>query len=244
MNNFMGSKTLPRINAIWRVPLIILVTGILSSISVLFSLVDGSGRLQHRCAHLWASFIFWVSRVTITVEGIENIDPRRGYVFVANHLSMFDHWAFLYSLPLQFRFVAKSSLFKIPFLGWHLRRSGNIPVHFDNARKTIRNYRRVTEKVASGLSLVIYPEGERTFDGVTVKFKRGAFLLPKEARTPIVPVTLSGAHKRLKRGSMVIYPGEMRMIIHEPIEYETFADWKLQELAVRVRQIVLERYEL
>ncbi len=240
----MGSKILPKINAIWRVPFIILVTGILSSISVFFSLVDGTGRLQHWCAHLWASFIFWVSRVEITVEGIENIDPARGYVFVANHLSMFDHWAFLYCLPIQFRFVAKSSLFKIPFLGWHLRRSGNIQVHFDNARKTIRNYRKVTEKVASGLSLVIYPEGMRTFDGVTVEFKRGAFLLPKEARAPIVPVTLIGAHRRLKRGSMVIYPGKIRMIIHEPIDYETFQDWKLRELADKVRQIILERYEL
>ena len=240
----MGSKILPRLNAIWRVPLIILVTGILSSISVFFSLVDGTGRLQHWCAHLWASFIFGVSRVEITVEGIENIDPTRGYVFVANHLSMFDHWAFLYCLPLQFRFVAKSSLFKIPFLGWHLRRSGNIPVHFDNAHKTIRNYRKVTERVASGLSLVIYPEGMRTFDGVTVEFKRGAFLLPKEARAPIVPVTLIGAHRRLKRGSMVIYPGKMGMIIHEPIEYEAFKDWKLRELAERVRDTILERYEL
>ena len=240
----MGSKVLPRINAIWRVPLIILVTGILSSISVFFSLVDGTGRLQHRCAHIWASFIFWVSRVEIAVEGIENIDPERGYVFVANHLSMFDHWAFLYCLPLQFRFVAKSSLFKIPFLGWHLRRSGNIQVHFDNTRKTIRNYRKVTEKVASGLSLVIYPEGMRTYDGVTVEFKRGAFLLPKEAQAPIVPVTLIGAHRRLKRGSMVIYPGKIRMIIHKPIEYETFQDWKLRELADKVRRIILERYEL
>jgi 1-acyl-sn-glycerol-3-phosphate acyltransferase len=244
MNNFMGSKLLPIINTTWRVPLILLVTGILSTISVLFSFLDGTGRLQHWCAQLWARFIFWISRVEVEVEGLENVDPNRGYVFVANHLSMFDHWAFLYCLPQQFRFVAKSSLFKIPFLGWHLRRSGNIPVHFDNARRTIRNYRKVTEKVASGLSLVIYPEGMRTFDGVTVEFKRGAFLLPKEARTPIVPVTLIRAHKRLKRGSIVIYPGKMRMIIHEPIEYDTFQSWKLRELADRVRHIILERYTL
>lgn len=240
----MGSKVLPRINAIWRVPLILLVTGILSTISVFFSLFDGTGRLQHWCARQWATCIFWVSRVHVRVEGLGNIDPERGYVFVANHLSMFDHWAFLHCLPLQFRFVAKSSLFKIPFLGWHLKRSGNIPVHFDNARRTIRNYRKITSKVASGLSLVIYPEGMRTFDGVTVEFKRGAFLLPKEARTPIVPVTILGAHKRLKRGSMVIYPGEMGLVIHEPMEYETFKDWSLRELADRVKDIILERYEL
>lgn len=240
----MWSRVLPKINAVWRVPLILLVTGILSSISVLFSLLDGTGRLQHWCARQWAAFIFWVSRVKVEVEGIEKINPNKGYVFVANHLSMFDHWAFLHCLPLQFRFAAKSSLFRIPFLGWHLRRSGNIPVHLDNARKTIRNYRKVTGEVAAGLSLVIYPEGMRTFDGVTVEFKRGAFLLPKEARTPIVPVTLIGAHKRLKRGSMVIYPGRMKMILHDPIEYRTFENWKLRELADQVRQIILERYEL
>ncbi len=119
---------LPKINAFWRVPLILLATAVLATLSVAASLVDGTGRWQHACARAWGRFIFWVSRVRVKTRGLDNVDTSRGYVFMANHLSMFDHWAFLAVVPVQFRFVAKGSLFRIPFLGWHLRRAGNIPV--------------------------------------------------------------------------------------------------------------------
>jgi 1-acyl-sn-glycerol-3-phosphate acyltransferase len=238
------SDFLPRLNAFWRVPLIIAVTGLLSSLSVIFSLFDGTGRLQHWCARKWAAFIFFVSRVAVSVKGLENIDPNRGYVFAANHLSMFDHWAFLHYLPMQFSFAAKSSLFKIPFLGWHLKRAGNIPVYFTNPRQTLKSFEMVSEKIKSGISFVIYPEGMRTFDGVPVAFKRGAFLPAKHARAPIVPVTIIGAHLRLKRGSMVIRPGKMFFIIHPPIEYKDYKDLELKELSGKIRRIILDNYRL
>lgn len=240
----MGSELLARLNTLWRVPVILLATALLSTLSVFFSLFDGSGRLQHWCARKWAAFIFFVSRVKVEVEGTEIIDPKGAYVFVANHLSMFDHWAFLHCLPMQFRFVAKSSLFSIPFLGWHLRRSGNVPVYFTNPRKTLESYRQVAEKIRRGMSFVIYPEGMRTFDGATVSFKRGAFLLPQQSEAPIVPVTLIGAHLRLKRGSMIIHPGRMKMILHPPIPYQEYKDSSLEEISLRTRQIILSRYEL
>ena len=235
---------LPVVNSIWRVPAILLVTGVLSTLSVFFSLWDSTGRLQHGCARLWAGFVLSVSRVRVTVEGLERLAPGRGYIFAANHLSMFDHWAFLRHIPFQLRFAAKDSLFRIPFLGWHLRRSGNLPIYLRNPRQTLRSYEVVARRVREGMSFVIYPEGMRTFDGVPVKFKRGAFLLPKHAQAPIVPVTLIGAHRRLKRGSILIRPGPMKMIVHGVIEFSEYRRWKLEELAERVRNVVLERYEL
>ena len=236
-------ELLPVLNSLWRVPLIVLMTGILSTLSVASSLVDHSGRLQHWCARQWAAFIFFVARVRVDVEGLEHLDRARGYVFMANHLSMFDHWAFLHYLPFQFRFAAKASLFRIPFLGWHLKRSGNIPVLSRNPRQTIRSYQQVAERIRQGLSFVIYPEGMRTLDGVTVSFKRGAFLLPKHAQAPIVPVTIIGAHRRLQRGSVIIHPGRMAMIVHPPIEYSSYKDCRLEDLAEQVRRTILERYE-
>jgi 1-acyl-sn-glycerol-3-phosphate acyltransferase len=194
------------------------MTGLLSVLSVFFSIFDGSGHLQHWCARRWSDFIFFVSRVRVEVDGLEKLSQQRGYVLVANHLSMFDHWAFLSYLPFQFRFAAKSSLFKIPFLGWHLRRSGNLPVYFGSPRQTLKGYQEVARKIRSGISLVIYPEGGRTFDGVMQRFKRGPFLLARTAEAPIVPVTIIGAHLLLKRGSMVIRPGTMRLIVHDPLE--------------------------
>ncbi len=225
---------LPKINALWRVPLILLFTAVMASLSVLFSFVDGTGRAQHRCARIWSRFILLVGRVKVEVQGLEQLTPGRGYIFAANHLSMFDHWAFLACLPFQFRFVAKESLFHIPFLGWHLKRSGNIPVTRRSPRQTLRAYQAVARKIHSGMSFVVYPEGMRTW-GETAPFKRGAFVLPQQAAAPIAPVTIKGAQYRLPRGSVVIRPGKIEIIIHGPIEYEEYKDLDLDTIADLVR---------
>lgn len=237
-----GPDVITRLNSAWRVPLILLATGLLSCLSVCFSLVDGSGRMQHWCARKWAQFIFLVSRVEVEVEGIDRLSERRGYVFAANHLSMFDHWAFLAHLPFQFRFAAKSSLFKVPFLGWHLRRSGSIPIERSRHRKTIESFDRVKEQIKEGISFVIYPEGMRTWNGQTARFKRGSFLLARYAEAAIVPVTIIDAHKRLPRGSVIIRPGKMSVIIHPPLEFDEYRRMDLQRLADQVRSTILTRY--
>lgn len=233
---------LAQINTLWRVPLILTATGVLAGVSVLMSLVDGSGRLQHGCARIWARFVFLVARVRVRVEGIDKIDTGRGYIFMANHLSMFDHWAFLAWLPFQFRFAAKAALFRIPLLGWHLSRSGNIPIEHRRPRQTLSHLRAIAPQIERGLSLVIYPEGGRTFGKKLAPFKRGAFLLAKQARAPIIPVTILGAHRRLARGSVIIYPGTMELILHPPIEPALFEQMSLQEMSDQVRQVIQSRY--
>lgn len=237
-------RLLPLLNSIWRVPLILLATAILASISVMLSIIDTTGENQHRCARLWGRFILWVSRVRVIVQGMEKFPRHRGYIFMPNHLSMFDHWAFLSCLPMQFRFAAKASLFKIPFLGWHLQRSGNLPVDRFRPRQTLRLFKRAGQEIARGLSLVIYPEGERTFGEGLTSFKRGAFLLAKQAQAPIVPVTIIGAHRRLPRGSVVIRPGVMEMIFHDVIEFEEYRDMDLREISARVKRVIQESYRV
>ena len=148
----------------------------MATISVGLSVVDGTGSRQHWCARTWSRFIFFVSRVKVETRGLEGLDRDRGYLFAANHLSMFDHWAFLAHLPFQFGFVAKASLFQLPFLGWHLRRSGNIAVSRDNPRQTLRVFRTAAERIQTGMSYVIYPEGMRTRGEKVAPFKRGSLL--------------------------------------------------------------------
>jgi 1-acyl-sn-glycerol-3-phosphate acyltransferase len=176
------------------------------------------------------------------VSGLDKLDPARGYLFAANHLSMFDHWAFLAYLPGQFRFLAKASLFQLPFLGWHLRRSGNIAVDRHQPRKTLRVFRNAAKKMEAGLSFVVYPEGARTWGDEVLPFKRGSLLLARYASAPIVPVTLIGAHRRLVRGSMLIVPGKMKMIIHSPIEFDQYQPLEPEALADTVRQTIIKSY--
>jgi 1-acyl-sn-glycerol-3-phosphate acyltransferase len=156
---------------------------------------------------------------------------------------MFDHWAFLACLPSQFRFVAKASLFQLPFLGWHLRRSGNLAVDRHQHRQTLRVFRAAAKKmVESGLSFVVYPEGARTFGDEVLPFKRGSLMLARYASAPIVPVTLIGAHRRLARGSMLIIPGKIQMIIHPPVEFDQYQHLDPEALSEAVRQTIIESY--
>ena len=233
---------LAKLNAVWRIPLILLWTATMATVSTLLSLFDVHGRLQHSCAKVWSRFILFVSRVRVDVRGLEQLDRRCGYLLAANHLSMFDHWALLAYLPFQFRFVAKASLFQIPFLGWHLKRSGNIAVDRHNHRQTLRIFRKAAESIRTGLSFVIYPEGMRTWGESVAPFKRGSLLLARYAGAPIVPVTIIGAHRRLMRGSVVIVPGRMEIIIHAPIEFDQYQGMNTDAVAEIVRQTISHDY--
>ncbi len=223
-------------------PIILLITVVLAAISVVGSFFDSTGKLQHGCARSWGVFVLWISRVRVITRGLDQLDPKRGYIFMANHLSMFDHWAFLGHLPVQVGFAAKASLFSIPFLGWHLRRSGSVPVDRRKPRRTLRDFHEVGGEIRKGLSLVIYPEGERTFGDRFAPFKRGAFLLARSARAPIVPVTIIGAHRRLRRGSIIIRPGAMEMIFHSVVEFRDYEELDSRQVSRRIRQIIGASY--
>ena len=114
-------------------PLIVLSTVVLGTLSILASLVDKSGRTQHRLARLWGKILLAVSFIRVRAEGLEKLDPSGTYVFVANHGSLMDIPALLKTLRYEFRFFAKKGLYKIPFLGTHLRRAGHLPVDLERA---------------------------------------------------------------------------------------------------------------
>src|SRR5712664_4917488 len=120
-------------------PIIILATIVMGSVSLLASLFDSSGHLQHRISRVWSRMLLAVSGVKMRIEGLERIDLRGTYVFVANHRSFMDTPVVLAHIPLQFRFLAKKGLFLIPILGTHLRRAGHLPVVKGNPRASLKS---------------------------------------------------------------------------------------------------------
>lgn len=178
----------------------------------------------------------------VTIEGLSRLDPNGSYIFASNHLSMFDIWAFLAYLPFRIRFISKASLFRWPFLGWHLRRAGHLSVDRRRPRKAIRDFRKMGKHKEKGVSIVVFPEGGRSWGETVAPFKRGSFLLAIQSRMPIVPVTIIGAHHLLPRGSMLISPGPMRMIIHLPLEYDQYGTQDLSTLAGSIRSTILKSY--
>ncbi len=205
----------------WRtvfflIPTIAAYTIVLGTLSLASSLVDRRGTFGHWCARTWSWLILATTGVAVTVEGLEQLTPATTYVFVSNHQSIYDIPVIFDALPYQLRIIAKESLGRFPFLGWHLRRTGHILVDRRNPDRAgiLRHAARLVEQ---GLSLIVFPEGTRSVDGRVGHFKGGSFVLAIEAGLPIVPISVSGSRHVMQKGRLATRPGIVRLLVHAPI---------------------------
>lgn len=199
-------------------PLIVLATIILGTAALFVSFFEHSGRVQIRIARRWSRVLLLVSSVKVQLSGIERIVPTGSYVFASNHLSYMDTPVALANIPVEFRFLAKKGLFKIPFLGYHLARAGHIPVPREDPRAAVKTLSIAAQAVRDrGISLLIFPEGGRSKDGQLHEFKEGAAYIAIKAGVPIVPVALVGTQEVLPFGVGTVLPGKVGMRVGEPI---------------------------
>jgi 1-acyl-sn-glycerol-3-phosphate acyltransferase len=199
-------------------PLIILATIAFGLVSLIISLFESSGRRQIAVARAWARFLLWGSGVKVKANGLDKIAPDGSYVFVSNHLSYMDTPVVLANIPVQFRFLAKSGLFKIPLMGTHLARAGHIPVPRDDARAAVKTMNQAAQVMRErGISLLIFPEGGRSHTGELAAFKEGAAYIAIRAGVPLVPIALKGTREVLPFGSGEVHAGSVTMRIGDPI---------------------------
>ncbi|MCC6743485.1 MAG: 1-acyl-sn-glycerol-3-phosphate acyltransferase [Acidobacteria bacterium] len=211
-------KVFAFLHSIVAIPLIYLYTMVMATISLSVSFFDRDGRRQHWCAHTWCRLIAATAGMRVSVDGIENLpEPGVPVVYMANHQSYMDIPVLFGFLPVQFRIIAKESLFKVPFMGWHLTRAGNIPINRTNRREAMRSIARAAERIREGTSVVVFPEGTRSRDGSLQAFKAGSFKLAMTAGVPIVPLTIIGTCRVLERDSLLIRPGRVALRIHPAI---------------------------
>jgi len=226
----------------WRtvlflVPVITIYTIALGTLSLVSSVIDRAGWFAHWCARTWSRLILVTSGVRVRVVGMERLEPGKTYVFVANHQSLYDIPILFWSLPYQLRIIAKESLGNIPFLGWHLRRTGHMLVDRRHPGRKIFTW--ASRLSANGLSLIVFPEGTRSRDGRVARFKGGSFYLALEAELPVVPISVVGSRHVMLRGRVTSYPGDVRLVIHEPIDTRGLAGTDPKEFGERVRRIIV-----
>jgi 1-acyl-sn-glycerol-3-phosphate acyltransferase len=221
-------------------PLVFIATATMGSISLASSLIDSTGRLQHACARVWARIILSVCRVHLTVTGSLPPPGETPYVFLVNHQSHMDIPVVLAALPLSFRFAAKKELFRIPFLGWHLRRSGHIPVDRKNPHAAVKAFRSAGSRLRAGTSLVFFPEGGTSLDGGIKPFKSGGFVLAEQSQADVVPVTIRGSRAVLVPKTYYVRGGPIAVTLGSPISTKGHS---LQELTERVRTEILSTFE-
>ena len=217
------------------VPLIYVWTVVMGIISLLIAPFDPHAHRQHGCSRIWARGLLWIGGVHTRVHGRERVDFSRAYVFLANHQSYMDIPVLYAHLPMTFRIMAKRSLFHIPFLGWHLTRTGNMPTGGGQASTGARALLRAMRTIHDGRSMLVFPEGGRNNDGSLQEFKPGIFLAAIKTGAPIVPITVLGTRFILPSHSWHLRPGKIEIYLGEPIPTEGLTKADLDAVIARVR---------
>ncbi|MEK7802854.1 MAG: lysophospholipid acyltransferase family protein [Deltaproteobacteria bacterium] len=188
-------------------------------ILVIISLIfDRSGKAIHSIGRLWSRILLFLSGVTVEVKGLENILAGKPQIFASNHQGAFDILALQAFIPIQFRWVAKRSLFKIPIIGWSISRAGYVSMDRERAGSDYRSIETAAENVRNGICVLIFPEGTRSATGELLPFKRGGFLLAIKSGAPVVPLSIQGSTGIMRRGSLLIRPGKIKIAIGRPIQ--------------------------
>ncbi|ACH40966.1 [acyl-]glycerolphosphate acyltransferase [Citrifermentans bemidjiense Bem] len=209
--------------------------------AVIGGLFDGSGRAGHACARIWSLGSLSAARIRLEVNGLNHVPPEGPVIYMGNHQGNFDIFALTLAVPRLFSWVAKEELFKVPVFGAAMRRAGYIPLDRSGGRKALKSMKQAAERIASGASVVIFPEGTRTQDGLLLPFKRGAFMLAGMAGVPIVPFTINGSRAINPRNQLELRPGTISVTFGAPIEVKRGAEGELME---QVREAIAAKLEV
>lgn len=210
--------------------------------AILFSLIGTGGDRSHIVARIWGRSILAVSGIRVRVKGMERIDPTRSYIFMSNHQSNFDIPVLLAFLKVQFRWLAKEELFKIPFFGYAMQRVGYISINRSDRKSAFLSLKRAAEIIRGGVSVLIFPEGTRSLDGRIRTFKKGGFILAVDAGVPIVPVVVRGTMPIMPKNRLRIRPGDVELEILAPIDTTAYTRKTKDALLETVRHAICEGF--
>ncbi len=225
-------KLLHFLRALLAIPFALLLTLLISLATLFMTLVLGrSANSVQGLAAWWAKSICRFSGVKVSVSGTRLLDPEKPYIFAANHQSQFDIFVLQGFLGVNFRWLAKKELFTVPVWGPAMRRAGYIPIDRSHGRQAIKSLDEAARKIAAGTSVIIFPEGTRSRDGMLHEFKAGAMVLAIKSGVPIVPVAIQGTFEILPKGKLLMKPGQVSIRVGHPIETKGYSSKDKHQLA-------------
>lgn len=219
-------------------PLFLVVTILCALITMLGSKFGNGDFWGYYPGRIWSRVVCFLALIPVEVRGRENIDKNTSYVFVANHQGSFDIFLIYGYLNHNFKWMMKKSLRNLPFVGRACQDAGHIFVDDSGATGIRRTIEQAKDTLRHGMSLVVFPEGSRTLDGKMHRFKKGAYQLAYDINLPVVPLTIEGPYKVLKRGTKVMSPHKMILTIHKPIPLESRDESEVMRLLKESREVI------
>jgi 1-acyl-sn-glycerol-3-phosphate acyltransferase len=208
-------------------------------LTILVGLFDPHGKHVYGISRLWSWAILRACGISLRITGLSHIDPKQRYVFIANHQSNIDIPVLIQALlAFQLRWLAKKELLWVPFFGWAMWAAKHVTVNRSNRAGALKSLKKATERIASGISLVFFPEGTRSPDGCLLPFKRGGFWLAVKTQTPVVPITINGSGALLPKGDWRIRNGEIEVTVGKPLLVENGHPGKLLTVSNQLRDII------
>jgi 1-acyl-sn-glycerol-3-phosphate acyltransferase len=193
-----------------------LVLGLTVIVAALLGVKDKPGGLFEKAPRWWSSAVLWAAGIKVRVHGMENAAIGEPHIFASNHVSWFDVPALARILP-RYKFVAKAELFKVPIFGRGMRAVGMIEIQRENRKAAFGAYDVAAERIRSGSSVVVFPEGTRGHAYPLRPFKKGPFVLAIAAGVPIVPIIVHGTIEIMPKGSWWVQPGTIDVHLLEPV---------------------------
>lgn len=178
---------------------------------------DRRGKIFNAIGRAWAHTVLRICGISVTVKGLDKIEPGVHYIYVSNHASLFDIPAVMAGIPDQVRIVYKQELEKIPIFGWVMKYGPYITIDRQKSFSAMRSLELAAERIKHGTSVLLFAEGTRSEDGRLQSFKRGAFSLAVRTDRPIVPLTINGSYDRRPKGRFLINPGTIELVLESPI---------------------------
>lgn len=223
------------------VVLALIITGVVSVLAVILTLIDFSGNSIGRIARVWAWFVLKIAGISVEIDGLDKLERGKSYVFISNHASLLDIPAVLYSLPFQLRFLAKKELYKIPVFGLALRMAGHIRIDRGNLESAVESLKKASVRLKKrNASVFVFAEGTRSLDGGVGRFKKGGIILAISMGIPIVPISISGSRELARKGDMMIKRGTIRLKVGNPVATEGRDISDRNELVKEIRDEVIK----
>lgn len=231
------------LHSVFIVFYVVLATMIMATVVIIVAIFSRDGNLPHLVARAWARSILFVSGIQVHVNGLENLNVGGSCILMPNHQSNFDIPVLLGCLPVQFRWLAKAELFKIPIFGRGMRGCGYISIDRSNRKSAFQSLTEAAAKIRNGVSVLIFPEGTRSWDGNILPFKKGGFVLSVDAGVPIVPIIIFNTGSIMPKGKLFIRTQSVRMDILTPIPTSGYTRKTKDDLMEFVRNTICNAYE-